>query len=247
PKGRMRKGGEGEGGAAGRPRHAESRWNRAQASGDLISLLWENDHGLTEEGLRMAAALRQRIRATREAQNGAGSKADWASHFMSSDIVYSSPLTRALETTCVALKDDVIASKGVVVMREAREQKNSIGSVDSTGVAVGERIRDRVQEDLRAVLEAACEGTGETPEAPADRALADAWESLEALANLPLDTSGVEDEWWGPLSGDHEELRLHDTYLAFCLSSSRLLSFLPSQVCNTSCSSCSRATEENRA
>ncbi|CAK0891826.1 unnamed protein product, partial [Prorocentrum cordatum] len=131
--------------------------------------------------------------------------------------------------------------------REAREQKNSIGSVDSTGVAVGERIRDRVQEDLRAVLEAACEGTGETPEAPADRALADAWESLEALANLPLDTSGVEDEWWGPLSGDHEELRLHDTYLAFCLSSSRLLSFLPSQVCNTSCSSCSRATEENRA
>jgi len=184
-------------------RHAESRWNRAQANGDLISLLWENDHGLTEDGLRMAAALRQRIRATREAQKGAGGKADWASHFMSPDIVFSSPLTRALETTCVALKD-VVASKGVVVMREAREQKNSFGSVDSTGVAVGERIRDRVQEDLRAVLEAACQGLGETPEAPTDRDLADARESLEALATLPLDTSGVEDEWWGPLTGDHE-------------------------------------------
>jgi len=186
-------------------RHAESRWNRAQASGDLIGLLWENDHGLTEDGLRMATALRQRIRAAREAPSGVDAKAEWARHFMRPDAVFSSPLTRALETTCLALKD-VIATRGVVVMREAREQKNSIGSVDSTGVAVGERIRDRVQEDLRAVLEAACEGTGETPEAPADRALADAWESLEALANLPLDTSGVEDEWWGPLSGDHEAI-----------------------------------------
>lgn len=196
-------------------RHAESRWNRAQASGDLISLLWENDHGLTEDGLRMAAYLRARIRFVREALDDAGGKGDsvfsspftrrFHEHFMSPDVVFSSPLTRALETTCVGLKD-VIGSRGVVVLREAREQKN-FGSCDSTGVAVGVGIRDRVEEDLRAVLEAACEGTGEAVESPADRALADARESLEALGSperLPLDTSGVEDEWWGPLTGDYE-------------------------------------------
>jgi len=102
----------------------------------------------------------------------------------------------------LALKD-VIATRGVVVMREAREQKN-LGGADSTGVAVGAGIRERLEEDLRAVLEAACEGAGEAPEAPVDRALADARESLEALGSLPLDTSGVEDEWWGPLTGDQE-------------------------------------------
>ncbi|CAK0818320.1 unnamed protein product, partial [Prorocentrum cordatum] len=176
-----------------------------QASGDLIGLLWENDHGLTEDGLRMATALRQRIRAAREAPSGVDAKAEWARHFMRPDAVFSSPLTRALETTCLALKD-VIATRGVVVMREAREQKN-LGGADSTGVAVGAGIRERLevcaiaaatvaltggvppvrlagragaQEDLRAVLEAACEGAGEAPEAPVDRALADARESLEA-------------------------------------------------------------------
>mmetsp|Transcript_80941 Transcript_80941/g.241215 ORF Transcript_80941/g.241215 Transcript_80941/m.241215 type:complete len:337 (-) Transcript_80941:120-1130(-) len=178
-------------------RHAESRWNRAQAEYGLVSMLWENDHGLSEWGRGQAEALRSRLRATlakagdgvRELPAGAPEEL-WLAALLRPDVVYSSPFTRALQTAVIGLKDVFPRGTDLVVMREAREQKN-FGGADSTGVATGAEIPVRLEEEMRGLYEASC--TDKQTEA-----------ALQALREVRLDTSGVCDEWWGPLAGDAE-------------------------------------------
>jgi len=46
-------------------RHAESRWNKAQASKSLVGMFGERDHGLSEAGRWQAEALRRKLQAAK--------------------------------------------------------------------------------------------------------------------------------------------------------------------------------------
>lgn len=111
----------------------------------------------------------------------------WLEPLVKPDLVYSSPFTRAIETAVIGLRD-VLPEDRVVLMREAREQKN-FGGADSSGVAMGDAICTRVEEDLRGLYEASCR-----PE--------EAEVAVKSFQGVTLDTSNVRDEWWGPLTGD---------------------------------------------
>ncbi|CAL1152719.1 unnamed protein product, partial [Cladocopium goreaui] len=171
-------------------RHAESRWNRAQAALSPLGMLWENDHGLSEEGRLQAERLRTKLREAQahgveEMKESEAGEAAWLSKLLSPDVVYSSPFTRALQTACIALQD-ILPKSHLVVMREAREHKR-LGGADSTGVAVGEEIRERVREEIYGLYE-------DDPEKSA--------QVLKELEQITMDTSSVTEEWWGNVLGE---------------------------------------------
>lgn len=172
-------------------RHAESRWNRAQDSYALISMLWENDHGLSEDGRRQAEALRRHIREVVELGKCPPEEKPWVEAFTKPDVVYTSPFTRAVQTAAIGLRDLLPACRRLVVMPEARERKNGPGSVDSTGLATGEAIRDRVAGELWDLY---------AEDGPMGQEAA-----VQDFKSIDLDASAAEDEWWGGFAGDSEE------------------------------------------
>lgn len=205
-------------------RHAMSRWNLAQANYGIVTMMRENDHGLADDGRRQAVDLRRRIRSAMAAVVGATpcstsahspdvssasslvpvSEATedevWMEAVLHPNIVYTSPFTRAIETAIIGLWD-ILPDNRMIVMREARENKN-FGGADSTGVAIGNDIILRVEEDLQFVYESASCQREST-----DAVLAD-------VRAINLDTSDVLDEWWGPFIGDGEA-DLHDRIARF--------------------------------
>ena len=63
------------------------------------------DHPLTAKGVAEAAALREAVARAGEGEGGAD-----AAEFLAAPVVLCSPLTRALQTTLVALHDHATAS-----------------------------------------------------------------------------------------------------------------------------------------
>lgn len=174
-------------------RHAESRWNRAKAELGVLSMLCENDHGLSEKGLAQAQTLRSLLKEARISLDSASSDQQedpWLRRLLKPGVVYASPFTRAIETAVIGLRD-ILPNDRVELMREAREHKN-FGGADSTGIAVGDAIFARVDEDLRYLYSGSC-GPEHIDEA------------VEHLNRITLDSSNVCDEWWGPFTGDSEE------------------------------------------
>lgn len=162
----------------------------------LLSMMAENDHGLSDEGRVQAEELRQRIADARTNLKKTTNQLEgkWLRHLLKPDVVFASPFTRTVCTACIGLRDLLPEGNRLVLMKEAREQKN-VGGADSTGVAVGEEIPPRVREDLQFIYQ-------ELDPQKRDRAFAD-FDSLE------MDTSGVEEAWWGGITGDSEDL-IHD-------------------------------------
>eukprot|EP00931_Biecheleriopsis_adriatica_P005775 TRINITY_DN107261_c0_g1_i1.p1 TRINITY_DN107261_c0_g1~~TRINITY_DN107261_c0_g1_i1.p1 ORF type:complete len:345 (+),score=77.22 TRINITY_DN107261_c0_g1_i1:20-1054(+) len=170
-------------------RHGESRWNQAQAALAPVSMVWENDHGLSEQGRCQAEALREKVQLAQERLRSGtvGEDGKWLRQLLRPDMVCSSPFTRALQTACIGLKD-IMPKAELLVVREAREHKR-LGGADSTGIATGEEIPVRVRDEIRYVYE----------EGPAyERAEA----AIEDFNQIKMDTSAVTEEWWGPLMGE---------------------------------------------
>ncbi|CAK9077399.1 unnamed protein product, partial [Durusdinium trenchii] len=80
---------------------------------------------------------------------------------------------------------EILPKSEIVIMREAREHKR-LGGADSTGVACGQGIVQRLREELPVLYEEESE-----------QAVA-----LQELEQIRIDTSSVEDEWWGPMMGE---------------------------------------------
>lgn len=126
-------------------RHAESEWNKATEGGNLTSplstlgtILLLRDHGLSETGRDQAEALHSKL------QGGVQLGHPLYQEFQSCPVVASSPFTRAIQTTCIALAaHKTVQGSGIRLVRDVREMKNATG-MDSVGVAVGGEIRERV-------------------------------------------------------------------------------------------------------
>mmetsp|Transcript_57675 Transcript_57675/g.106628 ORF Transcript_57675/g.106628 Transcript_57675/m.106628 type:complete len:299 (-) Transcript_57675:29-925(-) len=150
-------------------RHGQSLWNLAAKQWDFRTMLSQVDHPLTAEGVAQARRLREAV------STAAAAGDEDAARFTAAETkVLSSPLTRAVATTVLAVGQDRL----IRLVPEARELCYPIGGPDSLGTATGDAIALRVAETLSTV------GGKEWLKEP-----------LDSL----LDTSAVNERWWGRL------------------------------------------------
>jgi len=169
-------------------RHAQSRWNKAQDDMALVSMMWERDHGLSHAGRIQAELLRPRIEASQNRLNSVSDPEQrwFLQHLLRPDVVYASPFTRTICTACIGF-GDLLPGKELVLVKEAREQKN-LGGKDSTGVAVGADIPVRAVADMEQIYQDVDERQRE--------------QALKEVKRVRMDTSGVTEKWWGDIYGD---------------------------------------------
>jgi len=136
-------------------RHGTSLWNQAQADKAYSELLGK-DHPLNARGVEQCEALRKRW--TSRASGAVVSKAPlgslqrhFESQFTSCQAVFTSPLTRAVQTALIALNGHPATQNApVVCMRSAREIKG-VGGRDCLGKVSGDNIEKRARHELAAV------------------------------------------------------------------------------------------------
>jgi len=157
-------------------RHAESVWNAAQSKKHYHKMARETDHPLSVRGARQAKDLSERL-AT--ASNGKQLDPELAA-FLKPDIVYTSPLTRAVQTAVLALGPSLTEPGGlgeVAFMPNARE-KHNFGGMDTVSKKTGVSILYSVLDKLRSL-------TGELKN-----------DVVDTFAKLHFDISEVEEQWW---------------------------------------------------
>jgi len=144
-------------------RHAESVWNAALADGasSLVREMWDRDHPLTEVGADQAASLRQRMSDgfPSSPQEDSTDTKCFYDHFLASrELVYCSPLLRAVQTAHLAFSS--LDGWGQIrLLKDAREHYNYVTERDCLGVATGDRLVDRAVktdsrlEDLRSRID----------------------------------------------------------------------------------------------
>lgn len=128
-------------------RHGESKWNKAQSKMRVGNMLKEFDHGLSADGRDQAEDLNKVILAAQQSSQ-TSQEATYAAEFLSATTIYSSPLTRAIQTGMIGLKSHpTMRKQGVTLVRDARESKN-LGGFDTHGIAKGAAIRQRVLKEM---------------------------------------------------------------------------------------------------
>eukprot|EP00427_Karlodinium_veneficum_P041379 CAMPEP_0169267712 /NCGR_PEP_ID=MMETSP1016-20121227/47303_1 /TAXON_ID=342587 /ORGANISM="Karlodinium micrum, Strain CCMP2283" /LENGTH=114 /DNA_ID=CAMNT_0009352155 /DNA_START=180 /DNA_END=522 /DNA_ORIENTATION=+ len=100
----------------------------------------ECDHGITKEGRNQAERLRHCI------DNASSADDPWHFRFGRPCVIFISPLTRALQTAVIALNGIITSNRDFGITMSA-EKKNFCGQ-DSTGIAVGPAIKDRLLQEL---------------------------------------------------------------------------------------------------
>ncbi|KAF4656719.1 hypothetical protein FOL47_008801 [Perkinsus chesapeaki] len=102
------------------------------------------DHPLSEKGRQQAEKLRKNLASLSEAKQG------WAEKLRSPGVLFCSPLTRAVQTAAIALKDIYLAEEHhpIVLLPSAREKKSVLG-FDSVGAEVGPEILKKVHREMR--------------------------------------------------------------------------------------------------
>lgn len=128
-------------------------------------------------------------------------RSEYIKLFMHADKVYSSPLTRALETAVLSMEGHpALLAQGLTIYSVIREVKR-IGGLDTVGVEYGEGIENRLRSELAAVL-----GVSRTDE----------------LLAVPIEYNDADQTWWTPLAGhdndreQQERIREFLTYSRYC-------------------------------
>jgi len=131
-------------------RHAESRWNAAQKDYNVVSMYKEQDHGISTKGREQAENLRKQIKAAAAAE----ASNPWVARFWCAGMIFTSPLTRAIQTAIIALKDVLASGTGELICIRAAREKRELGGADTSGVAMGDQIRTHVHSQLDKLYEA---------------------------------------------------------------------------------------------
>jgi len=188
-------------------RHGESKWNEAEhkikKEGALMTgaaaMASQRDHALNDIGIEQARALNRRWKATRDGRDiksddvpkgmsyGEEPTTEDEKAFFEAELIYSSPLTRALQTCLLALEDHpTILEKGVKLQRQLREVKNRIGW-DALGKEVGEDIPKRVKEQLLLELKAKAEQLKDLSE-----------DDVNKVTGVKIELNDTFTHWWDP-------------------------------------------------
>ena len=138
-------------------RHAESRWNRAKRNKNVVQMFARRDHPLTPTGYAQALALAAAVGAASGAgaplsteQASAVSNLPALAAIGGAQVVWASPLTRAVQTALVGLAPLLSRDGGPQLLLKPiiRERKNLFGK-DTLGVARGVGCGERALGELR--------------------------------------------------------------------------------------------------
>lgn len=199
-------------------RHAESRWNAAKENVHFTAMYREHDHGISEKGREQAETLRKAILSTAVVDGD-----DWTGRFWSAGMIVTSPLTRAIQTAVISLRDVLAGGGGELICLRAAREKRELGGVDAVGVATGDDIRQHVQQELAVLYPerinweeggTPMQGTGTpTPSGrssdgtptprrklrrtmTSEQRLQKRRSLLEAFDFINIDVSDVQNKWW---------------------------------------------------
>ena len=157
-------------------RHGESEWNQARAENNFFAMAGSYDHPLNSTGLQQAKVLASSWPSSEVA--GAMKRAR----------VYSSPLTRAVQTAMMGFAAHPrVEGEGVCLVRAAREVKHSVLNLDSVGIAVSGGVHARACDEAARHL------------APED---------LELLQRTKLQAAEAQEKWWTSNYDTQEEIDL---------------------------------------
>mmetsp|Transcript_19118 Transcript_19118/g.49016 ORF Transcript_19118/g.49016 Transcript_19118/m.49016 type:complete len:497 (+) Transcript_19118:169-1659(+) len=154
-------------------RHGESVWNRAQAQRRLDEMAKTTDHPLSATGRQQAEDLCSRLASS-------SSAAKDVEDMRRPDVVFVSPLIRAVQTAVIALGPLMTqpgGQKEFLLMANAREKQN-FGGLDTKSTKLGVEILRRTQDRLRQAY--ANQGS----------------RTLDVFSDLRYDVQEVEDRWW---------------------------------------------------
>ena len=138
-------------------RHGESRWNSAQRNKNVLQLVARRDHPLTATGYAQVIALAAAVGAASGAgaplsteQTSAVSNLPALAAIGEAQVVWASPLTRALQTALVGLAPLLTRDGGPQLLLKpvVRERKKLFGK-DTLGVARGVACGERALGELR--------------------------------------------------------------------------------------------------
>lgn len=158
-------------------RHGESSWNKAQSKMDLYEMGRQTDHPLSTKGRDQAENLNSLIEKAENAM------------LLKPDVVYVSPLTRAIQTAVIGLQK-VLSQPGygeLVLMANAREKQN-FGGFDSKPHAIGSDVIKRTLDEL--VLLYKGKDNMKTV--------------VDEFGKLTFDTEEVQDRWWNNVSAESD-------------------------------------------
>uniref|UniRef100_A0A7S3Z7A3 SH3 domain-containing protein n=1 Tax=Lotharella globosa TaxID=91324 RepID=A0A7S3Z7A3_9EUKA len=167
-------------------RHGESEWNLAQEKKQVMNMMKKVDHGLSNDGRLQAERLSEKLKAALDVPPGEGS--EYLERFMEADAVYSSPLTRALQTAVIALQHHPKLRdprSTLKVLSSARERRN-FGGRDTQGKRKGDEIVRRLYMKLCKLYEM----YGGTP---------------KTVEEVKVDYNDATDEWWDKSRESDEE------------------------------------------
>jgi len=159
-------------------RHGESVWNKAQSQLDLKTMAERTDHPLSAKGREQAEALSEKLQL---AANAGSDFDETMESLFQPDVVYSSPLTRAIQTSVIALGPTLTCpgrERDMVLMASSREKLN-FGGFDTWSTKKGADIVLGARTELQALYE------GE-----------ECCEALKAFNLLGFDAQEVADNWW---------------------------------------------------
>eukprot|EP01001_Neometanema_parovale_P005928 NODE_2324_length_1449_cov_88.777526_g2207_i0.p1 GENE.NODE_2324_length_1449_cov_88.777526_g2207_i0~~NODE_2324_length_1449_cov_88.777526_g2207_i0.p1 ORF type:complete len:426 (+),score=59.17 NODE_2324_length_1449_cov_88.777526_g2207_i0:123-1400(+) len=176
-------------------RHGESKWNEAQKKKRWDKLA-AYDHPLNQAGYDQAVRFREHWSSNEAHQLGTSPfslEESWSPNFVEVERIFSSPLSRALQTCLVATKGHpAVIKNGVTLLSAAREIKR-FGGMDTVGKAVGEGISERIKVTLRDLV-------GE--------------EEAKELMKPELHFHDVQSDWWSTVSQTETDVdiseRMHD-------------------------------------
>jgi len=124
-------------------RHGQSKWNAAQES-HAYHQMAQYDHPINAKGLAQARTFRDAWLSSTPSR--------FQEAFLEADTIFCSPLTRAIQTCALALQGHpTLCHKGILLLKSAREVKKMMG-MDTVGKATGDRIIDRVRDELAKLL-----------------------------------------------------------------------------------------------
>ena len=134
-------------------RHAESSWNEAQESRNVKGMLEQVDHPLNSTGIQQCQALHQAWKQARDTVGEMNSEdAREVEMFLSADAVWSSPLTRTLQTCLIGLQGhpallSTTSGPHVTLLAAAREIKK-VGGQDTVSKSLGKDVLPRARETM---------------------------------------------------------------------------------------------------
>jgi len=159
-------------------RHAESKWNQAQANRDIVGMVKQRDHPLNRTGIQQALKMSNYCNTKETPTN------EVERSFLEADEIITSPLCRALQTALVGLyAHPCTQKKGMKLMGNVREIQN-LGGIDSMGMVFGSASITRAYDSLRQEL---AEGSTDDENFMLV--------SIQLIRNQ-IDHFDTESEWW---------------------------------------------------